>query len=85
MSAEGSDPDSTLTALQNECLEVEGVDTSCAQRYHEALAEAAASKGEELTLEDIRRVVKEVNEEVRLERLSELQSRNFLCFVQGSE
>ncbi len=70
---EGSDPDATLTALQNQCLEVEDVDPTCAQRYHEALAEAAASKGE-LSLEDIRAVAKEVNEEVRLERLSELAS-----------
>ena len=69
-STESSNPETTLTALQNEVLEVAEVDPTCAQRYHQALAEAAQSKGEELSLEEIQRVVKEVNEEVRLERLS---------------
>lgn len=60
----------TLLALQNECVEVGRVDPASAERYHAALGEARRNKGEDLTAEEIRRVVEEVNEVVRLEGLS---------------
>lgn len=68
-SAEGSSVEDTLTSLQNDCVEVGEIDLTCAQRYHDALANARKNKGEEVTRDEIRAVVEEVNEQVRVERL----------------
>ena len=70
-SAASGSPEDTLSALQSDCLEISDVDPSCARRYQEALANAQRQKGAELSPEEIGVVVKEVNDEVKLERLSE--------------
>ena len=70
ISAERGTPNDTLLALQNEYIEVGIIDESCGQRYHVALANTHRNKGEDLTQDEISKVIEEVNEEVRLERLS---------------
>lgn len=75
LSAEKGGASDTLTSLQTNYVEVGEVDPSCGPRYHEALDQARREKGEELTLEEIRKVVDEVNMEVKLERLSECKGR----------
>ena len=60
----------TLANLTSPLIDVGPVDESCASRYHAALQEARREKGEPLTQEEIKRVVEEVNEQVRQERLS---------------
>ena len=50
--------------LQNECLEIADVDESCAERYHKARALAREDKEEDLTLDEIKRVISEVNQTV---------------------
>lgn len=71
VSAETGNADDTVLALQNDCVNVGEVDLTCADMYHTALNEARRSKGEGLTLDEIAAVVAEVNEEVKVERLSE--------------
>ena len=78
---EGSGDVDTLTTLKNECIEVGKIDESCGERYRAALADARSKKEEDLTLEEISKVVEEVNDEVRVEGLSEwcVSFLNFLC------
>ena len=64
------DPSATLLSLQNKFVDVGAIDESCAQRYHEALA-CAREKGEELSQEEVKKIIEDINEEVRQERLSE--------------
>ena len=70
-SAEAGDASQLLAALQSDLIEVGTIDESCAERYQAALTEARRNNGEELSQEEIRKVIEDVNEEVRLERLSE--------------
>lgn len=59
----------TVTALKSEFLNLgDLLDETCGERYHVALCRARQEKGEELTEEEIKKVIEEVNEEVRLER-----------------
>lgn len=67
--SEGSDPVLTLQALQNQFAGLGFIDESVGERYHVALQNARTEKGEDLTQDEIRKVVEDVNEEVRLERL----------------
>ena len=60
----------TLANLTNPLIDVGLVDELCASRYHTALQEARREKGEPLTQEEMKRIVEEVNEQVRQERLS---------------
>ena len=68
--AEQGDPSTTLLSLQNKCIDVGTIDESCAERYHKALA-SAHQKGDELSKDEIKKIVEDVNAEVRQERLSE--------------
>ena len=65
---EGGNPELTMAALKSDFLHLDDLDESCAERYHVALSQARQEKGEELTAEEIKQVLAEVNEQVRLER-----------------
>ncbi len=70
-----------LKCLQNECLHISDVDDSYAERYHKALAKAREDKEEDLIVEEIKRVIAEVNETVEQEQLSEWVWKVAVLFV----
>lgn len=65
----GDNTEATVTALKSEFLTIEPMDETCLQRYHEALKQAQGEKGELLTIDEINKVIGEVNEQIRVERL----------------
>jgi len=88
ISADRGNPKDTLQSLQNECLELEGMEEAYADRYHQALGQAHRDKEEDLTLEEVRKVIADVNQTVEREQLSEWLGAWFecvcVCFAGGS-
>ena len=71
ISAERGNSNDALLSLQNECLELEGVAEENADKYHQALAQARLDKEDDLTLDEVRKVIADVNQTVEQEQLSE--------------
>ncbi|KAL5481649.1 hypothetical protein EMCRGX_G021851 [Ephydatia muelleri] len=66
---QGSNPEEVLSALHSSFVGVGPVDDSCATLYAAALQKAVEEKGRSLSQDEIKVVVEQVNERVRLQNL----------------